>query len=189
MARPEPFRLFLCAESIQVLAKKVRDKGVLAFWMRVLAFWKRVLLLLRTNFFILEGFSGFTLKPVDFCLSSFPQKMFIVSLKTQKKSLTHHRLDRYKIHIDHASVLNSALPWVTTRPWCGLPPTRLGAGWPSTGTGSGSPSSTPATTDPQATTSTARCTNRGRRAQNAHQEHPAPSSSLACVVSYTHYGQ
>ena len=33
---------FFCAESIPLLAKKMRDKAVLAFWKRVSAFWKRV---------------------------------------------------------------------------------------------------------------------------------------------------
>lgn len=33
---------FFCAESIPFLAKKMRDKAVLAFWKRVSAFWKWV---------------------------------------------------------------------------------------------------------------------------------------------------
>ena len=42
-------RLFF-AESIPVLAKKMRDKLVLSFWKRVSAFWKRVSLFLWTLF-------------------------------------------------------------------------------------------------------------------------------------------
>ena len=64
---------FFCAESIPLLAKKMWDKAVLAFWKRVLAFWKRVSafwkrvsLFLRTNFFIFRRISSIFAQKLEF---------------------------------------------------------------------------------------------------------------------------